>query len=281
LKRLAVHSVGSFHPLITNIRNYRPGDEELLVALWNLAYADYAGYVKRTAAHWRWCILERPGIDTADIIILEKGGDVLGYGILGLNGTVLELAVDPRLSAGRREKVAGRVNIALEERSRTRGDEMISFEVPQIDEAICRALRRAGYREETSESLNMAIIDPVGLIRKILAHRGTRISPGWSPSFLLEVMPGHYRFCPYRRVHIQNGSPVAVTADPINAMADYIVGIALSTLTDLIFRRTTFESALKAGRITVQPISGLQDVATLINLLIIDKPWYTPHADGR
>jgi hypothetical protein len=60
-----------------------------------------------------------------------------------------------------------------------------------------------------------------------------------------------------------------------------MVDTDLSTLTDLIFKRTTFEQAVNSGRIAVWPISGLGDLGSLISLLAIESRWYTPEADGR
>ena len=277
----------------SSIRHYRSGDEAALVALWNAAYASYAGYIPRSLQYWRWCILDRPGMSPHDVLILQdehNQGGILGYGVLGQdgmygvpdpNGVVLELAVDPTLSNLRREQVASRLIMVLEERSRTRGDEMIQFKLPSTDGSICRALRGAGYREEKGEELQVVIVDLAGLLTKILCHRVARIPKGWSPTFILETNPGRYRFCPHRRVRITLEPPVAVALNAMAGVADYRVDTDLSTLTELIFRRTTFEETIAAGRLAVHPGLGVGDVKMLVGLLALSSPWYMPHADGR
>lgn len=263
------------------IRHYRPGDEEHLVALWNLAYARYGGYVPRTVEYWQWCLLERPGVTTQDIFILEHAADVLAYGVLGPDGCVLELAVNPNLSTRKQTKAVNALQTALEQRSRLRGDETIQFLVPHTNEPICRALRLAGYSEEATESLNMTIVDPAGLIKRILQHRVAQIPASWSPTFLLKIKPGYYRFSPCSRLCIQIGTPVIIDDSPVVEKADFTVDSDLSTLTDLIFKRTTFEEAVHSGCITVWPVSGIRDVGNLMSLLALECLWYTPVADGR
>jgi len=221
------------------IRNYSSGDEKSLVAMWNLTYACYGGYVSRSPEYWRWSILERPGVSPQDILILQCSGEILGYGVLDPKGVVLELAISVKLSSRNREKIATRLVMALEERSRIRGDEIIRFKLPSTDEPVRRTLRRAGYREEGGESLQVVIVDPVSLLTKILCNRVSRIPEGWSPTFLLEISPGKNHFCPYQQLRINIRSRIVEKVDQMGVTADYTVGTDLSTLTDLIFRRTT------------------------------------------
>jgi len=263
------------------IRNYHSGDEQALVAMWNLAYACYGGYVSRSPEYWRWCILERPGVSPQDLIILQCEGDILGYGVLGPKGAVLELTLDLKLSSRKREKMATRLIMALEERSRIRGDEIMHFKLPYTDEPVCRALKHAGYREERGESFTVAIVDVFSLLAKILCHRESRIPKGWSPTFLLEISSGNYRFPVYQRLRINIESRMVEKVDRMGVTADYTVDTDLSTLTDIIFRRTTFDQALTTGGIIVHPTSGLWEVRTLVSLLTLESPWYTPHSDGR
>jgi hypothetical protein len=64
------------------VRNYRPGDDARLVAVWNDSHADYAGLATRTVEYWRWNILSRPGMNADDVLLLEADGKILGYAAL-------------------------------------------------------------------------------------------------------------------------------------------------------------------------------------------------------
>ena len=200
------------------------------------------------------------------------------YGVLSPDGVVLEFAIDPKLSRRRRGQIASRLIMALEERSRARGDDMIQFNLPSADEPIRRALRSAGYYEQQWELFMVAIVDLPGLLTRLLSNRKECIPEGWSPTFILELKPGHYRFCPHRRLRIELW-PEVVVSPHTEAPADYTVDTDLSTLTELIFRRASFEQATTASRLAVRPVSGVRDVRTLMRLLAVRSPCYMPYAD--
>lgn len=266
--------------LAERMRTFREGDETALVELWNRAFAGYGGYVPRTVVYWRWCILQRPRQSREDIVIVERENQVLGYGVLGPNGKVLELAVDPPLPRSERSRLVGALCEALEARARARGDESIAFMVPSTDPVICRALKDRGYREEAGDFLNMTIVNPVALIRRILEHRRDRFPPGWTPTFHLSLGPGHYRFSPYPEIAVAIGNPPVVEGQA-PARADYRIRTDLSVLTDLIFNRVTLAGASGSGALVVEPASGLEQVRTLMDLVALKLPWYSPYADAR
>lgn len=266
-------------------RSFQSGDEETLVRLWNAAYQDYGGHVPRSTEYWSWCILQRPGVSFEDIILFsEPSGprEIRGYGVLGPRGSVLEFVVDPSLPRRRRQKLAIFMIRMLEERCRERGDGVIELVLPSTDKPLCRALARAGYAEEVGgDTLQVVISDLPRLLTAILRHRSTRYPRDWSPSFLLELSPGQYRFCPHRLLAIKLGPPATVEVGSANTAANCHVRTDLSTLTDILFHRTTLIQAAQAGCISVQPQAGFADLQKLTKLLVLDGPWYTPNADGR
>ena len=283
------------------IRPFEPGDEAHLVALANLAYGPYGGHVERTVELWRWSILARPGVTAADILVLGcagEGGAPRGHAVLGPGGTVLELCLDPELTGEERGAAAAALVAALEERCRSRGLETISFELPRLDGRVRQHLLGEGYREEESLALQVILVDVPGALSRILEHRRGRLPHGWNPTFVLELAAGHYRSLAARRIRVRPGEEVAVEVEAVaGAVAvagaaagpdpapgrepDITVGIDLSTLTDLILRRDTFEAARAAGRITVSPATAEQDARTLFDFLVLKSPWYSPPADGR
>ena len=263
------------------LRTFCPTDVDGLVRLWNRAYAAYAGYVKRTPEHWTWSILQRPGMSHEDIFVLESPEGILGYGVLGPNGKVLELAVDPLLSRRQRTKSTTALTRAIEERCQMRGDEILDFVVPHTDYVVCQALRSAGYREERADCLNMTIVNLELLISKVLVHRKLWIPSDWHRSFLFELKPGQYRFSAYKRLLIRLGEKPGVDADPQVHSADYIVDTDLSTLTDLIFGRSDFQKAIANRTIIITPSSGVVDLGRLFDLMKLRTPWCSPSADGR
>jgi hypothetical protein len=276
---------GATRPI--TLRTFVPGDEAQLVELWNRAYARYGGHVVRTVEYWRWCILERPGVEPENIVIVSGSGAPLAYGVLGPGGAVLEMAIDPALVGRQRRAATEQVVRALEDRGRARGDETIEFLLPSCAGPVVDHLRNAGYRTEDASSLILQIVDLATLVRTLLMARQSRFPRGWSPTFQIQVAPGGYRFCPQRVLHVQIGPPLEVTveqeqAGPMSA-AESVRNIStdLSSIADIILGRTTLDEALRSGRVKVDAAAHLPDVRMLISALTFETPWFTPSADGR
>lgn len=264
-----------------HLRGYREGDEGTFVGLWNRAYADFGGYVPRTVPHWKWCILDRPGISADDICVLTEGAKVLGYGVLGAKGHVLELAIEPALSIHARREIATSLCDAMEERAINKGDEMIQILVPSTDPIIGEVLRDRHFREEAGEFLNMTVVNPVLLIRGILEHRRTIIPRDWMRTFLLKLDNGYYRFNPFPWIYIAIGDQLTVEAATGEEPVDYRVDTDLSVFTDILLNRGSVRAMVESGRLRVEPLSGISEVVQLMNCVTLRTPWYSPYADGR
>jgi len=265
------------------IRDYQPGDEKALIALFDRAYANYSGYVTRTPEHWRWCILDRPGVSPDDIVVLEQEKVIAAYGILGPKGAVLELAVDSGLPESRREELATRLVDELEYRSRRCGNDRLRIQVPSMEPPLRRALDRKGYLAVPCDSLQWVIVDLAGFVSRVLQHRKRqrRLEPEWQRSFLLEIEPGNYHFHPHPRIFVRTAPTLIVEANPQRDDAEATIATDLSTLTDLVFRITSVEQIIQSGLACAQPDSATPDMEKLLSLLVLDRPWYTPMADGR
>ncbi len=260
-------------------RPYENGDAARLIELWNRSHAAFGGHVKRTEPYWRWCVLERPKLEPADIIVFESARTPCAYGVLDPRGHVLELAIDPDIVGDQRQGVAERLIAALEARCRDRGYEMMVMELPRSDSPLNRALLASGYRAEPAESLSLMVLDMALLLERILVHRAGRLPHGWAPAFDVLLTAGHYRYHPEDALHIQLAPEVRVS--PGATGAPCTIATDRSTLSDIVFRRDDFDSALAAGRLTVEPTTAEQDARTLVSFLSIKAPWYTPAADAR
>lgn len=283
-RRSRSRAVTGAPPLLT-MRAFLPGDEARLVALWNAAYAGYAGYVHRTSGYWRWCILERPGLVPEDVVVLEDATrQPIGYAVLGPTNSVLEIAIDPAVRGAQREAAAAELTQALERRCRTRGGEAISFTLPDADDTVQRGLKRAGYRAERVASLTGTIVDVAALFESLLRHRASRVPDHWSSTFRVRVDRGANRVHPVLVTRIEFAPQLTVVREAHDAAmpaAGCTVTTDLATLNRVIFRVETFDAALAAGRVTVQPPTSVGDARTLLNLVTLAVPWYTPDADSR
>jgi ribosomal protein S18 acetylase RimI-like enzyme len=263
------------------IRRYREGDAVALVTLWNAAHREYAGHVPRTLAYWNWCVLNRPKVSVDDVLVIEEGGAILGYGVLGPKRYVLELAIEPTLSPRRMREIATTLCNALEKRARAKGDPAICMDVPAGNLALCEALRACDYSESKDEFLNVTIVNPVALLQRVLEYRHKIIPQGWAKTFLLEFANGYYRFNPFPKVYVQIGNCLTVTPVTTEPPVDCRINMSLSIFAEMIFKRLTFESAIESGQVTVAPRSELHAAQQLVRLTTLHAPWYSPLADRR
>lgn len=263
------------------IRGYREGDTIALATLWNAAHREYGGYVPRIASYWNWCVLNRPKVSVDDILVIHEGGAILGYGVLDPKGFVLELAIEPTLSLGRKSEIATMLCKALEKRARAKGNPAIYMSVPAGNQAVCEALCACDYSDSMGEFLNMTIVNPVGLIQRVLEYRRKSIPQRWVRTFLLEFTNGYYRFNPFPKVYVQIGNELSVTPVTTEQPTDCRINMSLSVFTELIFNRLTLQSAIESGEVTVMPHSELYDAQQLISLITLRAPWYSPLADRR
>jgi hypothetical protein len=267
-------------------RCYQPGDESILVTLWESAYARFGGYVPKTPDYWKWCVVERPGVETEDIIILEHKKRIVAYAVLAQNtgtngntGTILEFAVEPSLPVKSRRFITGRLVTEIEQRSRSRGDDLLDLTVPNDDVTTVNVLEQAGYRSEALDIFQLVIVDLVLLLRIILDQHIKSMPPGIESSFRLALQPGYYRYCPYQSVHIRLW-PTLVIEDS-ESDADYKIYTDMSVISDIIFRRSDFDCALGNKKIRIEPQDGTDAVRSLFELFTINSEWYLPTVDGR
>ena len=277
-------------------RGLRAGDETVLAALAERAYSPYGGHVLRTAEHWHSSLLAaraRFGPESDIVVLTRGGGDPVGYGVLGADGLVLELCLDPDLTGARRAVAAAVLIAALEEQARTRGVEQIELELPRLDGRLREALAAAGYRAEAGSQLAVDMVDVAGALKGILAHRQSRMPHGWERCFVIALSAGgdsaihDARLPSLLRVTASDGALAVEEMDgpaaPGGAGGERTVAIAMdrATLTGLILRRITFDEAAATGLISLEPADAEQDVRTLCEFLALKGPWFMPPLDRR
>lgn len=267
------------------MRAFDTADVPRLVDIWTRAYAGYAGLVVQTPDSWRWRALERPGVGPGDVLVVaDETGAAIGYGVIDATGTVLEVAVDPALAGGVRDRAATHLVSALEARCRAHDRNAIRFVLPEADDAIQRALHKAGYWSDPSPSFSGTIVDVGALLEALLPHRLRSLPPGWAPTVRLEVERGADWPCPRLTTHIDFGPPLVVSTEPPGTSArpaDCTISLDLGTLNRLFLGLATFDAMLAEEALSVAPASRVPDAAIFLGLVTLGTPWYSPLADGR
>lgn len=266
------------------LRQYHPGDDADIVALWNHAHRKLAGYIPRSLRLWRWSVRERPGVGVEDILLVEdRARRLFGYGAIERRGIVLDFVVDPDVSRRHRREASDLLIEGLEERARIAGAQALTLALPESARIEADAVRRAGCRTGEAESMSLSIIDPSGLLDAILKRRSPGLESLGGYRILLQLARGDCRFHPQNRVGIDVGqdppASVRVTAEPHGFRPTFILEIDLSTLTDLIFRRAKVEDLERATAFRVHPSGASTDARHLLDLLVLRTPWHLPIPD--
>jgi ribosomal protein S18 acetylase RimI-like enzyme len=280
------HTLGHLHfakkSVASQIRPYRAGDEDLIIELSNRSLAPYAGWVPRTRENWRWSILRRPGVQAADLLVLESEGKLSAYAVLGPDGSVLDFAVDPDQRAKKRRSYIKEMVQALERCARSRDCDTLMFSLPASDQAVDAVLREAGYVAERSDYFSIGILNPQILLQQVLSARRSRLRSLRLNTFVFELTPGEYPFLLMKRLRVRLQPDVQV--DDGSAAADYprdcVIRVDLSSLTELIFSRVPLATLLARAQLTIEPDSSADEARELLHALVIDTEWHLPPYDG-
>ncbi len=266
----------------SQIRDYRPGDESPIVELSNRSLATYAGWVPRTVENWRWSILGRPGIRTADVFVLESDGKVGAYAVLSQDGGVLDFVVDPARRRGTRRAYIKEMVRALEDRARSRDCDALMFSLPASDRLVDETLRAAGYVTERSDYYSIGILNPQVLLQQLLAARDSRLRSLRLGTLTFELTPGQYPFLLMTRLLVRL-QPTVLVEDRSHAVecpSDAVIRIDLSSLTELIFCRVSVDSLLAGSQLQIEPGASAAEAREFLNALVIDADWHLPPYDG-
>ena len=264
-----------------SIRHFESGDEEAIIALFNAAYQDYGGYVLRDTDHWRWNVLQRPGVEAENILlVVNGGGQARAYGVLSNRGSVLEFAVTPDAPSLLRRQMAAALLEGMETRGRVMGLDAINADLPRVDGPIREAAEAAGYRMEPAESLQLVVVDLVALLEEILRQRTGQLDGLDGRTVLLEMAPGRCRFLSHDRVRIRPGNPVTVEATTDPEPESISVGIDLTTLMGVVFQGDDPYELIRSGNVRVRREEH-GPARALLNAMAVSAPWYIPRSDGR
>jgi hypothetical protein len=266
----------------SQVRTYRPGDEDLIIELSNRSLAAYAGWVPRTLENWRWSIFTRPGIRTTDLLVLESEGKLGAYAVLRQDGSVLDFAVDPDQRPRTRRSYIKEMVHALEECARSRDCDSLMFSLPGSDQVVDEALRAAGYVVERSDYYSVGILNPQVLLQQLLDARRSRLRSLRLNALTFELTRGQYPFLLMSRLRVQLRPSVQVddASDAAEYPRDCVVRIDLSSLTELIFCRVSVDALLAQSQLEIESESNAAEAREVLQALVIDADWHLPPYDG-
>jgi hypothetical protein len=263
------------------IRAYRQDDGPSVIELSNRSFAQYAGWTPRTLEYWRWSVLERPGVNERNVLVLESDGRIAGCAVLHESGHVLEFLVDPDGSPRRRRARAKQLIDKLEELARACQVDMLVFSAPLSDRTLDKTLRDASYVVERNDYFSLGILNPQALLQQLLTARRALMPPMSLRKFVIELKPGQYPFLLMSRLKIQL-DPVSVEdiSTEGDTPGDCVIRTNLCALTEIIFCRMPLDALIETSQLEILPTSASADARALLNALAVDAHWHVPATDG-
>jgi ribosomal protein S18 acetylase RimI-like enzyme len=263
------------------VRTFRPADTQTLVELTNRCLAPYAGWVPRTPEYWLWATLARPGVDAADVLVLESDTEIVGYTVLWEEGAVLDFLVDPDQRPRKRRALARQLIDAAESRAKERGFDKLTLNLPLSDHLIDTVLRKSGYVVAQNEFFSLGILNPRVLLQALVHLRAARLTSTRIRSFVFELSPGQYPLLLSSRLILNLDPSVQVEdiSDAIEYPTQCIIRIDICSLTELIFCGASVDSLLGQSQLQVAPAAAEADARTLLGALVVDAPWFIPGSD--
>ncbi len=257
-----------------SLRTYREEDERDVILLFNKAYEDFAGFVRRTDEYWRWCILSRPNLSAEGIAIVTHADKVVGYAAVEKSGNILEFCHDPDYDG--KEIVSMLLQWCLDYAS-FQGSNSVSLNAPIQDNVVRRACMELEFTEEPFPTLFLKVQNLPQLLKEILSQGkifednieetvffSLRNSPSWCPSHV--------------SLRIQKGTAtieMGKTANPT-----ITIETDLSTISTCIFGSTQrLYRAIMERQLKIRPFRKIMKVAGIFSVLRLRKPWFIPGAD--
>jgi hypothetical protein len=252
-------------------RKYRPGDENFFASLFNKENERFAGFVPRTAEYWRWCCLQRPGVNQDGIIVIENSNQTVGYSVTAKSGEVLEVCVDSRFN---RQAILLKLLSETLDYTKSVGSSSIVINAPSGDSDIRKVCERLNLAESLPEPMFLSVLDLPELILAILKARIQK-------EHKREVFWFHLKNCPSWCIDSFGimiiGKDVQILKEP-NAQA-VTVEVEMEELASVIFGQEEVLQAILFSRIRLDHFWNLSKFIRFAKDLRIESDWALPRAD--
>jgi hypothetical protein len=254
------------------VRTYLPGDEAAIVLLFNVENANSAGFVPRTVEYWRWCCFERPDVDAAGIIIVEKRGETVGYSVVGRSGNVYELCVDSHYD---KRRIFSILLSRVEEYARSVGGNSVVLNVSTEDTYLRSVCQKLDFAESPPEPVFLNVLDLPKLICDILQSRELPFQKSETFWFNLKNCPPWCISSFGIKIEKQRVTVINETSPGSRVTFES----ELQTMVSFIFGTQSTLRTLASSKILFSPFWRLSTARKLLNLLRIKTPWFIPRAD--
>jgi hypothetical protein len=255
------------------VRNFRGGDEEAIVRLFDQVYGGYGGYVPRTVEYWRWSCLQRPDVKEEGVFVVseDEGGGLLGYAVVGSSGNIWEFCVKDG------QKEAGGVLLAQAVKYLEGvGVSSANVNVP-CNADVAEVLVEAGFGEVPAERMFVTSLSPAMLVRAVVGSWKSDEVGGFDDvlGFRLRDVPigvgGEFS------VKVRGG--VVEVGEGFPSDASVVVEMGFMDFQSVLFNDSSAGRLFLAGRIRVKPFRKFGVALKFLGTIRLRCSWFFPLSD--
>jgi hypothetical protein len=229
------------------VRNFRPGDEEAIVSLFNDVYGGYGGCVPRTVDYWSWSCLQRPDVEEDGIFVISEdvGSGLLGYAVVGSSGNIWEFCVKDG------EKEATRVLLTEAMKYLEAGRvSSVNVNVPR-DADIVGVLLEFGFGEVPAERMFVTSLSPAMLVRAFVSSLKSKERAGFNDDlgFRLHDVP----FGVNGEFSVKARSGLVEVGEGFPSDASVVVEMGFMDFLSVLFNGSSPGRLFLAGKLHVKP----------------------------
>jgi hypothetical protein len=251
------------------IRGYRDGDEVEIVQLFNKAYADYGGYVRKTPEYWRWCCLQRPDVEKKGVFVAtdQVTGEIRGYVVAGKSGALWELVCCP--GENKEEIVTKLLDVATDYLERA-GASSVNFTAPKTDLTIRKASKNRGFIESKPPKMFLSILNFQQIVSSIAKQNEDELKRRFAEILLIKIKDAPFWVSDTIYVQISRNEVKVEEkslGSTIQLQTDYL------TLCSLLFGTLSPFRALIRSRLEITPFLKTVNLLRMLSALQIKAQW--------
>jgi hypothetical protein len=254
------------------VQEFKDGDEQALIDLFNKTYAKFGGYTDKTPEYWRWCLLNRSDVERPGIIVAvtKDKKTIVGYVVAGKSGNLWELAYDP-LNDER-----GVVTFLLEKAEEyllSIGANSVNLAAPQTDKTVRHICRTFGYADVPSPHMFFAVLNYESLLKLLAKNLSTELKTTFKETIhiTIEKAPSWIEHDLFIEINKDGIHKVSNHCSPeFNIKTDYF------TLSSMLFGNTTPLNALLRLKLKVTPAKKTVVAVKILSQLKLKTEWAFP-----
>ena len=255
------------------VRNFRGGDEDAIVRLFDQVYGGYGGYVPRTVEYWRWSCLQRPDVKEDGVFVVseDESDGLLGYAVVGSSGNIWEFCVKDGQKEAARVLLAEAVTYLQDV-----GVSSANVNVP-CGADVGEVLVEDGFGEVPAERMFVTALNPATLVRAFVGSWKSDEVGGFDDvlGFRLHDVP----FGVAGEFSVKAHGGVVEVVEGFSSDASVVVEMGFMDFQSVLFNGSSAGLLFLTGRMRVRPFRKFGVAFRFLSAVRLRCSWFFPLSD--